>query len=178
LDQVQDKEKPMPIQDDLPSLYAYTRWADGRMFEAVRKLSPEQYVQEPAPGWDPIRSSLIHIGWAMDIWSRRLNGEASTTRVTEADYPTLDDVERYFRQGHDAFDRHIAALTPDRLASLWSYHDLKGVRHSSPLWTVYRHVANHATYHRGQVASKLKRFGVEPPFTDLSIWAREQVAQV
>ena len=64
----------MPIQDDLPSLYAYTRWADGRMFESVRKLSPEQYVQEPAPGWDPIRSSLIHIGWAMDIWSRRLNG--------------------------------------------------------------------------------------------------------
>jgi len=35
-------------------------------------------------------------------------------------------------------------------------------------------VVNHASYHRGQVASKLKRFGVEPPVTDLVAWAIER----
>jgi uncharacterized damage-inducible protein DinB len=42
---------------------------------------------------------------------------------------------------------------------------------------VLRHVVNHSTYHRGQVASKLKRFGVEQPMTDFVLWALEQVPQ-
>ncbi len=168
----------MTIQDDLPSLYAYNRWADARMIAAVRRLSHEQYIQEPAPGWASIRETLIHTAGATHIWARRLQGETVTMRPTSADDPTLDDVERFFQQGHDAFDRLVAALTPERLASLWSYRDLKGDSHTTPLWAVYRHVANHATYHRGQVASKLKRFGVEPPVTDLVYWAFEHVPQV
>ena len=41
-----------------------------------------------------------------------------------------------------------------------------------------RHIVNHSTYHRGQVASKLKRFGIEQPNTDFFFWAIEQVATV
>jgi uncharacterized damage-inducible protein DinB len=44
-------------------------------------------------------------------------------------------------------------------------------------WPVLRHVVNHTTYHRGQVASKLNRFGVQQPETDLIIWAFEQIPQ-
>jgi uncharacterized damage-inducible protein DinB len=33
------------------------------------------------------------------------------------------------------------------------------------------------TYHRGQVASKLKRLGVEQPATDFVDWAFEQIRQ-
>jgi uncharacterized damage-inducible protein DinB len=40
-----------------------------------------------------------------------------------------------------------------------------------------RHIVNHATYHRGQVASKLKRFGIEPPNTDFFWWVIEQIPQ-
>jgi uncharacterized damage-inducible protein DinB len=42
---------------------------------------------------------------------------------------------------------------------------------------VLRHVVNHTTYHRGQVAAKLKRFGVQQPETDFVYWAMEQVPQ-
>ena len=40
-----------------------------------------------------------------------------------------------------------------------------------------RHIVNHTTYHRGQVASKLKRFGVQQAETDLVYWAFEQIPQ-
>jgi hypothetical protein len=36
---------------------------------------------------------------------------------------------------------------------------------------------NHSTYHRGQVASKLKRLGAEQPATDFVFWAVEQTPQ-
>jgi uncharacterized damage-inducible protein DinB len=165
----------MIIEDTLPALYAYTRWADHCMVEAVRRLTPEQYAQEPAPGWSSVRASIIHLGDAMDIWSRRLRGETVTTRTAEASVPTLDDAERLLRAGHDAFDRLVAGVSATQLASTWSYHNFAGALIQVPLWAVYRHVVNHATYHRGQVASKLKRLGVDAPVTDLIYWASTQM---
>ena len=44
-----------------------------------------------------------------------------------------------------------------------------------PPWAVLRHIVNHSTYHRGQVASKLKRFGIEQPATDFIFWMFEQM---
>jgi uncharacterized damage-inducible protein DinB len=40
-----------------------------------------------------------------------------------------------------------------------------------------RHIVNHSTYHRGQVAAKLKRLGVEQPLTDFFFWVMEQIPQ-
>ena len=167
----------MPIQDDLPTLFAYTRWADDRLIAAARTLTPEQYTKEPVPGWVSVRDSLIHIAWATHLWSLRLRGEPATHRSTADEFPTIDDVERLFHQGHDTFDRLIADLTPERLASVWAYTDMQGIARKLPLWTIYRHVANHATYHRGQIASKFKRLGVEPPVTDFAFWVFKQTPQ-
>jgi uncharacterized damage-inducible protein DinB len=36
----------------------------------------------------------------------------------------------------------------------------------------------HTTYHRGQVAAKLKRFGIQQAETDFTLWVLEQVPQV
>jgi uncharacterized damage-inducible protein DinB len=166
---------PVSIADDLPSLLAYNRWADSVVIKALQALSPEDYTREPVPGWPSIRSTVVHAADAMNIWARRLEGQTPSARLAEADVPTLADAERLLQTGQDAFDRILAASTPERLASTWSYVDLQGATHSLPLWSVFRHVVNHASYHRGQVASKLKRLGVEPPSTDLIVWARRPV---
>ena len=167
----------MSIRDDLPSIYAYTRWADNHMLEAVHKLSVEQYNQPPAPGWTSVQATLYHLAGAITIWVRRLSGELVTQWPAEDEYRTLADAEQKLRAGHDAFDRMVAALTPEQLSSIWTYRTLKGQEVRAPIWAYYRHVANHGTYHRGQVASKLKLMGVEPPVTDFVFWAVEQTPQ-
>jgi uncharacterized damage-inducible protein DinB len=164
----------MPLQDDLHSLHAFNRWADRRVVEACRTLGPGQYEQEPAPGWTSIRATLVHIADAAWIWARRIEGQAVTARAGEAEYPTLDDAAALLARGHDAFDRLIATLPPERLAAVWSYRNLEGKELSLPLWAVFRHVVNHATYHRGQIAAKFGRLGATPPGTDLVLWAIEQ----
>ena len=167
----------MPIRDDLASLYAYGRWADGRMLEAVGKLTPEQYAQEPAPGWASVRSTVVHMAGAMRMWAHWLEGDTTARRPDEAALPNLDGAERLLFDAHDAFDRLIALTSPETLSSIWEAVDPRGNPRRIPYWAVYRHVANHATYHRGQVASKLKRLGVEPPFTDLVMWAIGETPQ-
>lgn len=162
------------MQDDLFALYEYNRWATALLVKAVRQLSPEQYGQEPVPGWSSVRDTMIHVAGATDIWHRRLQGEPVTSRPTELDLPTLDDVVRLFDKAHDAFDRLLPTLTPERLATILAYRSLAGDDYQLPVWAVLRHVVNHATYHRGQIASKLKRLGVDCPDTDFAFWAIEK----
>jgi uncharacterized damage-inducible protein DinB len=170
----------MTIADDLPTLFAFNRWADGLMMEAVFKLSPDDYTREVTPGWASVRSTVLHLGGVMHIYASRLAPETVppfTGHPTERDLPDMEDAARLIAQGHDAFDRMLATMTPERLASLWEGPGPGGKRYRIPYWAIFRHVANHASYHRGQVASKLKRLGVEPPKIDMILWIINQTPQ-
>jgi uncharacterized damage-inducible protein DinB len=162
------------MKDDLAAMFTYNRWANQRMIASCRSLTAEQYTQEPVAGWASVRSTVVHIAGATHAWSKRINGESVTALATEAETPTLDDASHLLEVGHDAFDRLLGTLTPDRLAAVWSYQNLQGQTKRLPLWAVLRHVVNHGSYHRGQVASKLKRFAIDPPSTDFVVWAIER----
>jgi uncharacterized damage-inducible protein DinB len=162
------------MQDDLKSLHAYNRWANRRVLEACRTLGPGQYEQEVTPGWPSIRGTLVHVADATWIWARRIRGEPIAKRADESEFPTLDDAAGLLDRGHDAFDHLLATLPADRLATHWSYRNFEGKELTLPLWAVFRHVVNHATYHRGQIASKFGRLGARPASTDLVVWAVEQ----
>jgi len=162
------------MNDDILSLFAYNRWADRRVLDACRKLSADQYATEPVPGWSSVRASVVHIISATQNWVRRLAGETTSGVLTEADLPTLDDAERRLEQVDKMLGALWPAMTPEWLSTPRPIQ-LRDKFPALPPWVVLRHMVNHATYHRGQVASKLKRYGVEPPSTDLVFWAVEQL---
>jgi uncharacterized damage-inducible protein DinB len=162
--------------DDLKSLLLFNRWADARVLTAIRGLGPDSYNSEPAPGWSSVGSTLFHVAGANWIWARRLAGEAATARPSESDYPNVEQVAAFLSRSHDELDEQLAARTSEELLENWTYRNLQGVEATTPLWAVFRHIVNHATYHRGQIASKIKLLGGEPPVTDLVYWAIEQTA--
>jgi uncharacterized damage-inducible protein DinB len=55
-----------------------------------------------------------------------------------------------------------------------SYRALSGAPYANPLGELLRHVVNHGTYHRGQVATLLRQLDVKPPQTDLILYYRER----
>ena len=55
------------MQDDVVALFAYDRWANRKVLDACRKLTAEQYVAEPVPGWSSVRSTIYHIALATDF---------------------------------------------------------------------------------------------------------------
>jgi len=164
------------MNDDFASLYAYNHWADRRVLDACRKLTAEQYVAEPAPGWSSVRSSIVHIAIVTEGWLRGVAGEAVESAPAETDLPTVDDAERLLERAYQIFSDVVPLLTPEQLATPRTF---RGRSRSAilPPWVVLRHLVNHSTYHRGQVAAKLKRLGIEPPATDLVLWALEQIPQ-
>jgi uncharacterized damage-inducible protein DinB len=164
------------MHDDFTSLFAFNRWANAKMLDACRKLTPEQYAAEPAPGWAPVRFTVYHIAVVTDGWLRTLANDPDQSFPAEADVPTPDDAARLLERADRTLDSLLPTLTPDVLATPRTI-SRRGRTAVLPPWVVLRHVVNHTTYHRGQVASKLKRFGVQQAETDLVFWALEQVPQ-
>ena len=161
------------MNDDFVSLYAYNRWADRLMLDACRKLTPQQYAQEPVPGWSSVRSSIWHIAVVADGWLRAVAEESADTVPTEKDLATPDDAERLLDKAYQRFQRLAPSLTPERLSTPQTFRRRTRTAVLPP-WAVLRHIVNHSTYHRGQVSSKLKRLGIEPPAMDFVYWMLEQ----
>src|SRR5207248_7183653 len=91
----------------------------------------------------------------------------------EADVPAVDDAARLLERAYRTLDALLPTLTPEVLATPRTF-SRRGRTVVLPPWLLLRHVVNHTTYHRGQVASKLKRFGVQQPETDLRLHKTEE----
>lgn len=165
------------MTDDLATLFAYNRWADARVIEACRSVPADRYAAEVAPGWASLRSTIVHMAGAADIWAKRFLGEPVARFYVETDLPTLDEAAQLLTSSQDRLERLVAERSPEALSAPFTYRNMRGITASVPLWAALRHVVNHATYHRGQVASKLKQLGVEPPVTDFVFYAIEQTPQ-
>ncbi len=162
------------MNDDFASLYAYNRWADRLILDACRNLTAEQYGAEPVPGWSSVRSSIVHIAVVTEGWLRGVAGETVESVPTEAELATVDDAERLLDGAYRIFEDLAPSLTPENLSTPRTFSG-RGRTAVLPPWAVLRQIVNHSTYHRGQVAAKLKRLGVEPPMTDLIRWVMEQM---
>jgi uncharacterized damage-inducible protein DinB len=164
------------MQDDVVALFAYDRWANRKVFDACRKLTAEQYVAEPVPGWSSVRSALYHIALATEWNLRTLAGDPDDSIPTEADLATVDDAARLLERAYRRFEELLPTLTPERLNTLLTLRAI-GRTFTLPGWAILRHIVNHSSYHRGQVAARLKRFGIEQPNTDFFFWVIEQIPQ-
>ena len=164
------------MQDDVVALFAYDRWANTKVLDACRKLTAEQYVAEPSPGWSSVRSTVYHIALATEWNLRTLAGDADESIPTEADVATVEDAARLLERAYRRFEELRPAFTQERLDTMltvrWPGHTA-----TLPRWALLRHIVNHSTYHRGQVAAKLKRFGIEQPITDFFWWVIEVIPQ-
>jgi uncharacterized damage-inducible protein DinB len=164
------------MQDDFVALFEYDRWANTKVLDACRRLTAEQYVAEPAPGWSSVRTTIKHIALVTEFHMRTLAGASDGSFPTEADLATVDDADQLLKRAFRRFEELRLALTPERLNTLLTLR-WPGGSATMPAWALLRHIVNHSTYHRGQVASKLKRFGIEQRCTDFFFWAIEQIPQ-
>jgi uncharacterized damage-inducible protein DinB len=89
---------------------------------------------------------------------------------------TVDDAARLLERAYRRFEELCPTLTPERLNTVLTVRG-PGFTATLPRSAILRHIVNHANYHRGQVACKLKRSGIELPNTDFFFWVIEQIPQ-
>ena len=162
-------------RDDVRSLFSYTEWANGRILESVRGLSEEQFTREIVSSFPSVRDTLAHIVMAEWIWLRRWLGESPMQRPEWAlSAPSLETIATHLEAVQDERRALLDRVTDEELQRPIDYRLMNGEAHSTPLGDLMTHVANHATYHRGQLTTMLRQIGVTPPSTDMIVFIRNR----
>lgn len=159
--------------DDVRRLFSYTEWANARMIECARGLSGEQFTRHVDSSFPSIRDTLAHIVLAEWIWLQRWKGTSPAARPQwSLEEPSLGTIVENLEAVQNERRELLASLTDEHLHRELAYRTLNGDPHTNRLGDLMAHVANHSTYHRGQLTTMLRQVGAAPPPTDLIVYLR------
>ncbi|HWP84279.1 MAG TPA: DinB family protein [Terriglobia bacterium] len=156
------------------TLYAYDRWANARVLEAAAKLAPGEFTKNLGSSFASVRDTLVHILSGERVWLARWKGAAPAGMLEAERFPSVDMLRVAWAELEAELAVFLAALDDQRLQAVVPYRTLAGAPQAQPLWQQMAHLANHSTYHRGQVATLLRQLGAQPIGTDLIAFFREQ----
>jgi uncharacterized damage-inducible protein DinB len=151
---------------DIKFLFNYTESANEQMFDAAALLEAEQTTRAVGGSFPSIRDTLSHIAAADWLWLCRWTGESPKGWPSWANGP-VTEIHEEWRRIHAERNIFINGLTDADLDREIAFTRINGDADRATLGFLLQHVANHATYHRGQVASQFRMVGAVAPSTDL-----------
>ena len=167
-------------KSDIQLLYEYDCWANRRVLQAASALTPEQFTLDLGGAFRSLRDTLVHILAGEWIWltywkdpprSPELLEDLRKRREaifqTEA-FPTVAAVKAKWSEIERQQAEFVERLTDESLETM-----LPARGSELKLAHLMQHLANHSTYHRGQVALMLRQLGAEPLPTDFHVFLVE-----
>ncbi len=154
-------------------LHAFNSWANTRIFDALSKLSTEQYNRDMKGSHGSIHGTLTHMVSAERIWLSRWLGTTDAAPLTPEQVPTLQLVKSTWEATGYEIAKFLGGMTDKKLQETFSAKSPKGVAYTHTYWQAIQHVVDHSTYHRGQIITMMRQLGVVPPNTGLITFYRE-----
>ncbi len=150
--------------DDLRVLVEFNYWAKNQMMGAVSELTGEQFLRDLSSSFPSIRNTLVHMMSAECRWLSVWQG-SPVAPLKPDDFPDVASVASCWEEVEQDMRSFTAVLTDvDRSVSV---PQPDGGVSAFPLKQLMQHVVNHASYHRGQVATLIRQLGATPAKTDL-----------
>ena len=148
----------------------HMEWADARTWASVRALGAER-----VEGSD-LRDRLFHIHLVQQLYLAMWRGQPLPAVPQLLDYPDLEAVRRWGRTFYPEARALLARADEGRLARpvVVPFSERLAppggsVTHATLAETVIQ-VGMHTAHHRGQLATRIRELGGEPPLTDFVVW--------
>ena len=158
---------------EVRQLFDYNAWATARMFSAAEALTPEQVEAPLVSSFPSLMATMAHIVFSEWLWLQRWLGESPTGAPAWTAEPSLRELKARLAAIEAERAAFLAGRTDEDLGDVVSYRGGDGQAFAHPLGDLIRHVVNHSTYHRGQLATMLRQLGHTPPSTDFTRYLRE-----
>ncbi|KAB2967192.1 MAG: DUF664 domain-containing protein [Thermoanaerobaculia bacterium] len=154
----------------LRGLLAYTIWADREILQALAEVPEADLTRDTGTAFGSVLGTMAHILGSEQLWLSRFLGVPLQDLPSLHHFPSYDLLRSSYEDFWPQLEFYLASLTEEQAGSEFSWTTLAGEARRAPFRQVLVHFANHATYHRGQVASQLRQLGRRPPETDLVNW--------
>jgi len=165
---------------DVELLYQYDRWANNRVLGACSVLSGEQFTSDLGGSFCSIRDTVVHIfagewGW-LQYWKEVSPDSTFLGRMMERRkvlfdpkaFPDLASVQRKWVEVEREQVEFIQLLTDENLERTLP---VRGTH--VKLIHLMQHLANHSTYHRGQISLMMRQLGAVPQATDFHVFVMQ-----
>lgn len=155
--------------EEFRELYQFNSWANRRVLEACSALTGEQFFRDLRSSFPSVRDTLVHILWSESVWLDRLNGRAPKREAFETPPGAVAEIESAWSPIEGGLRRIVNSLSADDVDRKIEYLNWQGKRYAYSVGNILKHVVNHGSYHRGQLATMLRQLGVKPAPTDF-LW--------
>ncbi len=165
---------PKPNLMNPNRLIAYNNWANQRTFVSISDVTDSS---------DNRLKLFGHLIGANRLWLARLNkleyGSEPYLALQKEVFPTwtVSECEAKLSELTEAIKTFMSSLTESQLADLIPFRDIRGNANQAVVEEILFNVVNHSTYHRGQIASRVRAAGNTPAITDYYVWLRELTSE-
>jgi len=166
----------MTNKEALGRLLEYTAWANHRTMRAAATLSIDDFKRDLGSSHGGVRGTLAHMLGAEWIWLERFKGVSPPRMIDEGEFPDVVALRDRWAAVEEHRQAWFKSLKEQAVREKIRYQSTQGRSFEAPLWQLVQHVANHATYHRGQVTTLLRLLKAKVVSTDLVFWDREKGA--
>lgn len=163
----------MTLESLLKDYASFNRWANTQMVEWLQSKPSELMEREMPSSFPTLKSTLLHIWSAEDIWLQRLKLVSPNVFLFQHFQGSTEDVFSGVLQCSAAFEAYVHAMPDAEFQQNCDFKLLNGTPDTRPRSYMIHHCMNHSTYHRGQVVTMARNFGLsDPPATDFIRYAR------
>lgn len=155
-------------KSEFADLVRHMEWADAHTWRSVRDFPAAQTD-------DRLRYLLHHMHIVQEVYLQAWRGDPFT--VTElGSYPDLGAIETWARPYYPQLSTFAATADESRFEKPVEFPWAEMIKQqfgaiapatlAESAWQVF----SHTTYHRGQVAVRVREIGGEPPLVDFLVW--------
>jgi uncharacterized damage-inducible protein DinB len=155
------------MKETLQRLIAHMSWADQQVLARFRDAHAEVEVAHLT---EALRL-YAHVLGAERVWHLRLQKQDWKVQKVWPTLP-LESCAKLAPQNAAAFASYLDGLTESDLDRPIPYVNSQGDSFTNTVGDILIHVATHGVHHRGQIATTLRRVGIEPPVLDYIRFAR------
>ena len=109
-----------------------------------------------------------HIINAHQIWNSRLLNKKPF------DVFEIHSVTELKKLDNENYQNTLKIIEATNLAQIFEYTNTKGQTFTNSVQDILFHIINHSTYHRAQIATEFKQFGLDPLVTDYIFYKRDE----
>lgn len=156
-------------------MYKYHIWANKVLLKRIKELPSNVLYEEVSSSYPTIAQTFSHIYVVDVMWLQVLEGvemqkalEASVALLEKTNLYSADEFVRSFEELVSQYDEWIN-IQKDLEQKIDLNNPWSGARETA-FSEILFHVANHGTYHRGNITSMLRQQGYASTMNDLALY--------
>jgi uncharacterized damage-inducible protein DinB len=148
---------------EVKQLLEYNEKVRHRYFEALTKLTWDEFVKNREASFHSFRNIFIHTLGAMDYWLGFLQGEKPSPHKKFEEYQTFEDVRERMEYVEKRMREYLNSLSVGGLKKKYTVTNDANETIEITAEDVLIHVFEEEIHHRGELIALFWQMGIEPP---------------